>query len=84
MTDGFTGVIASDTRVGAPTVSVVDPETDPSVAVIVVLPVERVIAVPWLVASFVIVATAALDELHVTDANCCVLLSLNVPVAMNL
>jgi hypothetical protein len=35
-----------------------------------------------LLKSLVTVAIPALEELHVTDASCCVLLSLNVPVAM--
>jgi hypothetical protein len=37
--------------------SVVDPQTEPSQAVIVAVPPESVIAVPWLVVSFVMLAT---------------------------
>src|SRR5262249_26236896 len=57
-----------------------DPLTGPSTAVIVVLPVERLVANPRLV----IVATPDIEELHSTTCvTSCVELSLNVPVAMN-
>src|SRR5437660_11839236 len=40
-------------------------------------------ASPELLESFVVVATAAFEELHTTDCRICVLLSANVPVAAN-
>lgn len=40
-------------------------------------------AVPRLVASLLMVVVVVSDELHVTEASCCMLPSLNVPVAMN-
>jgi hypothetical protein len=54
--------------------------TEPSFAVIVVLPVATLLASPWPL----IVATAALDEVQRTDpVTSCLLASLNVPVAVN-
>ena len=62
------------------TVSVVELLTEPSMAEIVVLPVERLVTNPRLV----IVATPGVEELHRTDCvTSWVELSLNVPVALN-
>ena len=76
----FEGEIAIETSVTLETVRVVELLTDPSIAVIVVVPVERLETNP----TFVIVATVGVEELHSTD---CVIswveLSLNVPVALN-
>jgi hypothetical protein len=79
-TDGFAGVTAMDCRVAAATVRVVEPETTPDVAVIVEVPTATPVAKP----PAVIVAVAGVAELHVTlPVRFCVLLSLNVPVAVN-
>jgi len=66
-----------------PTVSVTEPLTPPAVAVIVTVPGAIAMAVPRLLASFEICVMVVSEELHVTEASCSVLLSLNVPVAMN-
>lgn len=80
VTCGFAGEIVMETSFTLETVSVVEMLTDPNIAVIVVLPVERLEANP----RFVIVATAGVEELHSTDCvMSCVELSLNVPVAVN-
>ncbi len=50
------------------TVSVVDPDTFPNVAVIVVLPVETEVASPLEPAALLMVATDGVDELQVVDA----------------
>ena len=53
-----------------------------SVAVIVVLPMARLVARPGDVEALLIVATGSTDEVQVTAAvRSCVVLSLNVPVA---
>src|SRR5690242_3054391 len=62
------------------TVSAVELLTAPNIAVMVVVPVERLVTKP----RFVIVATLGVEELHNTDCvTSCVELSLNVPVAAN-
>ena len=62
------------------TVRAVELLTEPSIAVIVVLPVETLVTSPRLV----IVATAGVEELHSTDCvTSWVELSLKVPVALN-
>jgi hypothetical protein len=76
----FAGEIVIETSFTFETVSVTELFTEPSIAVIVVLPVERLVTSPRLV----IVATVGVDELHRTDCvMSCVELSLNVPVALN-
>jgi len=60
-TEGFAGVTATETRVGAVTVSAVWPEMAPCVARMVVLPAFRVVARPALL----IVATVVSVEDHV-------------------
>ena len=60
--EGFAGVTAIDTRETVVTINVVDPETLPNVALIVVLPATTAAARP----DGVIVATPASDEFHVT------------------
>ncbi len=74
---GMGGVIARETSVAGVTVSSVEPEIPPNVALIVVLPIALPLACPGLyitdeseetaVAS-TIVATAGSDEVHVTSA----------------
>ena len=50
------------------TVSVQNPKTFASVAVIIVLPVETEVASPWEPATLLMVATDGFDELQVDDA----------------
>jgi hypothetical protein len=76
---GLVGVTWTDTSVAGVTVSVVDPVMLPDAAVIVDTPEATAAANPLLT-----VAAPVLDELHVTDAvKSCVVLSVNVPVAVN-
>ena len=62
-TDGLPGVTAMETRVGAVTVSVVELEMLPRVALMLVEPVASVEARP----AVLIVATAGVADAHVTD-----------------
>jgi hypothetical protein len=79
-TDGLAGVTAIDCNVAAATVSTVDPLMAPDVALIAEDPVAKVVAKPVAL----MVATDGVAELHITLAvRFCVLLSLNVPVAVN-
>ena len=81
---GLAGVTAMETSVAAVTVSVVDPETPPDVAVIVVVPAATGVANPSEPAALLIVATPVVDELQVTVVvRFCVVPSENVPVAVN-
>src|SRR6266700_2738134 len=81
---GFVGVTAIEERVAFVTVSVVFPETSPSVAVIVVVPAATDVAKPCEPPALLIVATPAAEELQVTwVVRSCVVLSLKVPVAVN-
>src|SRR5260370_155568 len=78
--EGFAGVTAIDASAGAMTVILVVPLIVPALAVIVELPVALAVAEPPLV----MVAADVDDELQVADAvRSWVLLSLNVPVALN-
>ena len=78
--EGFAGVTAIDTSVGAVTVSVVEPLIAPEVALIVLVPVATPVANP----PAVIVATVVVCELHVAVlVKFCVELSEKVPVAVN-
>ena len=81
---GFAGVTAIELITAAVTVKVVDPETVPEVAVIVLLPAASVFASPCVGMVVLIVATAVFDELHVAlPVRFCVVPSLYDPVAMN-
>ena len=65
---GFSGLMAMDRRNGAGgTNRVVEPETFPDVAVIVVVPAAKAVAVPLEPASLLMEATDVTDELQVTD-----------------
>lgn len=67
-----------------PTVSVVEPVIDPSVAVMVVCPVPTLVASPFIPAALLIVATAKVFDVHVTvPVMFCVLPSVYDPVAVN-
>ena len=60
------------------------PETEPEVAVIVLVPAATAEAIPIVPLVLLIVATLAADEVQVTElVRFFVLLSLNVPVATN-
>jgi hypothetical protein len=73
-----------DTRVAEVTVSVVNPDILPDVAVNVVEPAAIAAANPFKPVSLLMVPTAPVDVLHVTAAvMSCVVLSENVPVAVN-
>ncbi len=65
---GLVGLTATETSVAAVTVSVVEPEILPDVAVIVVVPAATEVASPFEPAALLIVAAAVLDELQVTAA----------------
>ena len=62
--EGFAGATAIDCNTGAVTVRIVEPETAPSVALIVLVPTVIPLARP----PALIVAVAGVPEPHVTDA----------------
>jgi hypothetical protein len=64
--DGVAGVIASETSAAEVTLKLVDPDTEPDVAVIVALPWPTLLAKPALAASLLIVAATVVSELHCT------------------
>lgn len=81
---GLVGVTIMDTSVAEVTVSAVDPDILPDTAVIVVEPAATEVASPLEPAELLTAATAAADELQLTDVvRSCVVLSENVPVAIN-
>jgi hypothetical protein len=63
---GVAGVIPSDTSAAEVTVSVVDPVTVPTVAVIVAMPCPWLLATPCVPPALLIVATLPVSELHCT------------------
>ena len=78
--EGLAGVTAIETRVAEPTVSTVDPDTDPEVALITLVPTPAPVARP----PAVMVAVEMVADAQLTEAvRFCVLLSLYVPVAVN-
>jgi hypothetical protein len=77
---GFAGLMLMESRRAVETVSPVDPLIAPKSALIVLLPVATLVSRPWLL----MVAAAGFEEVQTTEAvTSCVLLSLNVPVALN-
>jgi len=81
---GLDGVIATETSVAAVTVSVVDPDRVPDVAVIVVEPAATEVTSPAEPAVLLILAIDDADELQTTSAvRSWVVLSEKVPVAAN-
>jgi len=81
---GLVGVIATETSVAGVTVSVVDPDKVPDVAVIVVEPAATGVATPFEPVVLLIPAIDDADELQTTDVvRFCVVLSEKVPVATN-
>ncbi len=78
------GVTAREMSVAAVTVKGVEPEIEPDVAEMVADPADTAVTEPVEPAVLLTVATAVLDELHVTEAvRFCVVLSEKVPVATN-
>jgi hypothetical protein len=78
------GVTAMETSAAALTVSVVEPCTEPEIAVMVADPVAKLAANPCVPLLLLIVATEVVSELHCTVAvTSCVLPSVKVPVAEN-
>lgn len=78
------GVTAIDCKTPLVTVRVVEPEMLPDTAEMSEEPCAIAAAKPWVGTALLIVATAVVPELQVTDAvMSCVLLSLKVPVALN-
>jgi hypothetical protein len=69
---------------GATTVTAVEPQIEPVHALTVAEPNASPKPTPWLLESLETVAMTVLEELHVTEANVCVLLLLNVPMATKL
>jgi len=65
--EGSAGVTLIETKVAGVTVTVVEPMTDPELAVIVVCPVARLVASPIVGAVLPIVATAGTVLLQVTE-----------------
>src|SRR6185369_13706118 len=81
---GFAGVTAMDCKVAGVTVRVVEPEISPDVAVMVVVPAAREVAVPFVPAALLMAALVVSEELQVTVVvRSCVLPSEKVPVAVN-
>jgi hypothetical protein len=84
--DGLWGVTASETRTAAVTSNVVEPAMAlaGSVADIALVPIETLVAKPSLPEALLTVATAGIEELHVTEpVRSWVVASLYVPVAVN-
>lgn len=74
------GLTTIETNVAPLTINVVEPATEPDVAVIVTVPSATVVANPVLL----MVATVRSPADQVTEfVRSCVLLSVNVPVAVN-
>jgi hypothetical protein len=65
---GLVGVTARETSVAGVTVRVVEADTPPEVALIVVEPVSTEVASPFEPAALLMVAIPVDEELHVTDA----------------
>ena len=65
--EGSTGNTVIEARAGGVTVRVVEPETFPDVAMIVVVPAATEVAFPFDPAALLMVATDLAEELHVTD-----------------
>lgn len=84
VTLGVDGVTAIETKAAALTVNPVFPEIPPNVAVMVGVPVVKVLSSPFDPLTLLIVATPVLEEVHVTCVvNICVVESVYVPVATN-
>ncbi len=82
---GFTGVTVTPVSTAGVTVSVIMLERTPeNVELIVVVPSETAVANPFVSGILLMEATAVLDDDHVAQVvNACVVVSANVPVAVN-
>ncbi len=69
--------------IGPVTVRTLVPQIEPAHALMVVLPLAKPKAQPELPLSFVMLETLLFDENQLIEFRFCVLLSLNVPVAVN-
>ena len=82
--EGLVGVTPIDTNTAGVTLSVVESEMSPSVALTVVAPMLKELARPLEPAALEMVATAVFEEAQVTKVvKFCVELSEKVPVAVN-
>jgi hypothetical protein len=80
---GVAGITANDTNAAPVTVSVVDPLTPPSLAVMFALPTPALLATAGVGPPVLIVLTPGVSELHSTvPVMFCVLPSVYVPVAV--
>jgi hypothetical protein len=80
----FAGLTVMDTNTAGLTVNTVEPETDPKVAEMLVVPVFILLARPLVLSPLLIVATVPSEELQCAVAvRSCVLRSVKVPVAVN-
>jgi hypothetical protein len=82
--DGETGLTAIETRAGGAIMTLVEPQRVPTQALMVADPVATAYAVPELLESSAIAATALFEVVQITEAKVCGLLPLNVPVATKL
>lgn len=80
---GFAGVMVSSVSCADGTVIAAEPQIEPAQALIVAVPADRAKTAPALVESLVTVATFVAEELQLTESKDCVVLSLNVPTALN-
>lgn len=71
------GAIVIETKVGPPTLNVVEVEMEPAAAVMAALPCVALVANPALPTALLIMATSEFDELQIaTEVRFCVLPSL--------
>ena len=63
----FTGVTTIETKAAAPTIRLVDEETEPKVAEILAVPKSALVARPFVPELLLTIATVAEDELQVTN-----------------
>lgn len=82
-TEGMAGVTAIETTVAGVTVNTVFADTEPETALMVLEPVDTLVARPWLPDALLTVATRVAEDDQVTEVvRFCVLPSLKVPVAV--
>lgn len=82
--EAWVGVTVRETRAAGATLSMVEPLTEPEVAVMVEVPCVTLVAKPWLPAELLTVATLTSEEAQVAEeVRSCVVPSLKVPVALN-
>ena len=82
--DGLCGLTSMAARIAVVTVRLPDPVTVPRVALMTVLPLPVLVAIPLLPEVLLTVATLGADELQWAElVTSCVELSVNVPTAVN-